>query len=100
MTRKTPQWVPKLLDQITSQDFQELILTLLIQRNNDLECFSWAEVAKALLGQQFTRLKQVRIRLQSADSDQIDRVTTARVIREQKLPTFNDRGILRIEFLD
>jgi len=79
---------------------EEVVFTLLVDRSDDLERFDWAGAGEALSHSRFTNLKKIRIRMVDTDPINVDQADIARIIREDKLPTFHRRGILHVEFPD
>ena len=97
MTTMTTRWVPELISQITSNDIEEVIFTLLVRHHTDLDCFDWAGTATALSGIQTSHTRQILFNIVGSEMDEAAATTK---ITEGALAEFTERGLLRVKFLE
>ena len=88
------KWVPDTLAQVKSRIVTELVFTLQVEEEYELDYFDWSGVIDIILHSQFDQLCRVRVVLDCEDDIYF---TVSRLIREDKFGVLRDRGILFIE---
>ena len=80
--------------QVKSRIVTELVFTLQVEEEYELDYFDWSGVIDIILHSQFDQLCRVRVVLDCEDDIYF---TVSRLIREDKFGILRDRGILFIE---
>lgn len=92
------QWIPSILEAVSSRTLQEVKFDILFGENSDLRSFEWNEVTEVLSRPQFEDLRKIVLRLGGSHADRYD-LDCSPSLRFLEVPGFELPSISQFERL-